>query len=266
MIILIPMGGKGSRFSDAGYSLNKACLKTYDRHTGQSLPMVICAMKDIPDIYNAGNHIICIDRELHQENGTEALILEEFSNTTFIHDHTLLDQAYGCFLAKDFLDSEEELFIGTCDSGMEIDFESFQDLKKTSDAIMISHTNDQNISHNPEAHSWAKLQPNGKDIDFISIKKTVSDQPMEDHATTGIFWFKHAQIFLGYLELMIENQDTFDGKYYVDKILQYYLDDQKIVNFQDVKFICWGTPYDYENYQKSYAYWQEFIANEPWLE
>ncbi|MDG1436743.1 MAG: hypothetical protein P8P83_03030 [Rickettsiaceae bacterium] len=31
MIILIPMGGKGTRFADAGYTINKACIPTTDR-------------------------------------------------------------------------------------------------------------------------------------------------------------------------------------------------------------------------------------------
>ena len=31
-------------------------------------------------------------------------IQEFFPNTVFIHDHVLLDQAYGCFLAREFLE------------------------------------------------------------------------------------------------------------------------------------------------------------------
>ena len=61
MIILIPMGGKGSRFTDAGYTTNKACILTTDRHSGRKSPMILCAMKDIPGIYNPKNKIICVD-------------------------------------------------------------------------------------------------------------------------------------------------------------------------------------------------------------
>ncbi len=265
MIILIPMGGKGSRFTDAGYKTNKACINTFDRHSGKELPMVICAMKDVPGVYDKDNKIICVDRKFHQENGTEDLISQEFENPIFIHDHVLLDQAFGCFLAREFLDSDEDLFIGACDSGMQIDLDHFEKLKSTSDAIMISHTNDENIKSNPNAHSWALLDSKSSQINSISLKKTISDDPMKDHATTGMFWFKSARVFLKYLELMIWNQDTLEGKYYVDKTLQYYIDDKKIVNFIDVKYICWGTPLDYENYQKSYNYWKDFIKAESWI-
>ena len=58
MIILIPMGGKGSRFTDAGYVTNKACIETTDRHSGNILPMILCAMKDIPGIDDQQNKIM----------------------------------------------------------------------------------------------------------------------------------------------------------------------------------------------------------------
>ena len=58
MIILIPMGGHGTRFSQAGYTINKACIPTTDRHTGRTLPMVVCAMHDIPGIHNQSHKIM----------------------------------------------------------------------------------------------------------------------------------------------------------------------------------------------------------------
>ena len=264
MIILIPMGGKGSRFLEAGYTENKACLLTTDRHSGEKLPMIICAMKDLPGIQDKENTIICIDRKFHEENGTEKEILKRFKETIFIHDNVLLDQAYGCYLAKDYLNKEEELLIGACDNGIDIDLEAFDRAKLESDALMISHSNDENIDKNPEAHSWAKLKDDSKYLSGISLKKTVSATPMEDHATTGMFWFKSAKTFLSYLEDMIQSKDTLDGKYYVDKVLQYYIEDKKKVSFFDVKYICWGTPLDYENYENTISYWTNFYNNEEW--
>ena len=84
MIILVPMGGKGIRFSDAGYTTNKACIPITDRHTGQKIPMVVCAMKDIVGIEDPKNTIICVDRDFHKKNGTESVIKEYFPKTIFI--------------------------------------------------------------------------------------------------------------------------------------------------------------------------------------
>ena len=262
MIILVPMGGKGTRFSNAGYVLNKACIPTTDRHTGKELPMVVCAMRDMPGVNDPTNTIICVDRHFHETNGTEKIIRDFFPNTIFIHDDILLDQAYGCFLAKDYLNRNEELFIGTCDNGFIYDPATFARLRKQFDVLMVSHTNDDNIAQNPNAHSWAKLKPNGSELEAVSLKQTVSDNFMGDHATTGMFWFKKASEFLSQLQKMISKKDTFKGKYYVDKVLQYCIDSGLKVGYFDVKYICWGTPLDYENYENTIKYWRSFLKRE----
>ena len=263
MIVLIPMGGQGTRFYNAGYTTNKPCILTTDRHSGKKLPMILCAMKDIPNIQEKKNQIICVDRSFHRENGTEKIIRDHFPKTIFIHDHVLLDQAFACFLAREFLQSDDELFIGSCDNGMVYNQRDFEAAKKKADVLMMSHSNDANIARNPQAHSWAKLKHvNSRDISALFFKTVVSEQPMQDHATIGMFWFRHANIFLKHLESMIWQQDLVDGKYYVDKVLQYCIDAKLTVQYFDVKYICWGTPEDYEEYEKTIDYWQSFIKQE----
>ena len=88
---------------------------------------------------------------------------------------------------------------------------------------------------------------------------------MKDHATTGMFWFKNANYFLEKLEEMIWSKDSAEGKYYVDKVLEYYLKEGKKVGYMDVKYICWGTPLDYENYQKTISYWINFLNKNKWI-
>ena len=123
---------------------------------------------------------------------------------------------------------------------------------------MLSHTNDANIEQNPEAHSWALLKKDKVSLSGLSFKKSISNNPMADHATTGMFWFKSSKIFLKYLEQMIWGNDSESGKFYVDKILNYYIRDRLVVKKFDVNYICWGTPLDYEQYEKTLKYWREF--------
>ena len=95
-------------------------------------------------------------------------------------------------------------------------------------------------------------------IKKISLKKTVSKNFMQDHATTGMFWFKNSSIFVEKLEKMIGNKDTLNGKYYLDNLLNYYVRDGSRVGFFDVNYICWGTPDDYEQYENTLTYWKKF--------
>ena len=53
-----------------------------------------------------------------------------------------------------------------------IDLEAFNKARLEADVLMISHSNDDNIEQNPNAHSWAKLQSSdSKDLASISLKK-----------------------------------------------------------------------------------------------
>ena len=61
---------------------------------------------------------------------------------------------------------------------------------------------------------------------------------------------------------MIWNKDSLNGKYYVDKVLQYCIESNLKVGYFDVKYICYGTPIDYENYENTINYWKEFLKKE----
>lgn len=265
MIVLIPMGGFGTRFRDAGYTVNKPCIPTIDRRTGAEVPMIVAAMRDIPGISDADTRIICVNRDFHAHDGTEAAIRSEFPNTVFIHDHVLLDQAFACLLAREFLQSDEPLLIGACDNGFDFDLPAFDACKADADVIMISHSNDENIARNPNAHSWGELAEDGKTLKRVSIKKTVSDNYMADHATTGMFWFRKASTFLNHLEQMIWNGDSLHEKHLVDSVLQSCIDAGLRVGYFDVTYLGWGTPADFENYRDTYRYWESYVLNNKWL-
>jgi hypothetical protein len=262
MIILIPMGGFGSRFADVGYKTNKPSILTHDRNNHKLLPMVVSAMHDMPSIFNTDTNIICVNRDFHQTDGTEDTIKEFFPNTNFVHDFVLLDQAFGCFLARDYLLKDDELFIGTCDNGFEMDQDFFDKMKKESDVIMFSHSQDENIVRNPSAHSWARVIEGSNLIEEVSIKKPVSEDYYYDHATTGMFWFKSSVTFLNMLSKMLQDRNSFDERLVLDNILNYFIKANFNVRYMDVKYLCWGTPVDYEEYQQTYTYWQEFFEDE----
>ena len=258
------MGGFGSRFVEAGYTKNKPCIPTYDRHIDATSNMVVASMRDIPGIFDEDTKIICVNRQFHADDGTEEAIKEVFPKTIFIHDHVLLDQAVACFLAREFLNSDEELFVGVCDSGMEINIPKFEKCKKSADAIMISHKGDINIARQPNAHSWAELDSNGEYLTRISVKKVLSEEYMSDHATTGMFWFKNARQFLRLLETMLSAEGSLLQRHVLDKILQYAIDANLLVTYLDVRYLCWGTPVDYEEYQMISEYWSGFVNENDW--
>lgn len=260
MKILVPMGGFGSRFKDAGYQLNKPSIPTFDRRSNVALPMVIAAMRDMPQISDPSTKLICVNRDFHSTDGTEDAIRQYFPDTVFVHDHVLLDQAFGCFLAREYLLDDDELFIGTCDNGCEIDNVKFENLKKSSDVIMFSHTRNENIARDPFAHSWARICDGSSLVKSLSIKKPVSDDYYNDHATTGMFWFKSSKKFLEMLSKLLHSRRHFNERLVLDDIINVSISNNLVTRFLDVKYLCWGTPIDYEAYQKTYEYWRDFFC------
>ena len=260
MIVLVPMGGKSTRFIKEGY-INKTFLEVTSRHDGKKYPMALSALLDIPWIKQKQNTVVCVNSPEHSDNGLEKEILKYLPKSIFIPDYVQLDQAFGCLLARSLIDRNEDLFIGACDNGFDIDLRAFNELKRTSDMIVFTHTDDLNIRNDPFAHSWLSLKRNSSSIKKLSFKQTISEIPFKDHATTGMFWFKNSKIFLGFLEKMILSNDSHGGKFYIDKLVNYYVDSGYQASILDVKYYCWGTPNDYEVYEKSIQYWLDFKPN-----
>lgn len=265
MNILIPIGGESSRFKKEGYKIKKPLIKITDKYSGEKIPMILGALKDIPWINRKNRKLIFVNKSEDEKNGLERVIKSKYKNSIFIHDHVLLDQAFGCLLARNLLQNENELFIGACDNGFKINISDFNKLKNKSDVIVFTHSNDLNIQNDPNAHSWLMLNKKKTFVKKVSLKKNIEGDFMKNHATTGMFWFKKSSDFLINLEEMIFNNDRFNNKFYVDNVINYCIKNSQKVSYLDIKYICWGTPYDYLIYEKSLNYWKNFYKKNKWM-
>ncbi|MGN0428167.1 MAG: hypothetical protein ACI4F0_10230, partial [Agathobacter sp.] len=247
MNILIPMAGAGSRFAEAGYTVSKPAIPTYDKRTGKQLPMVVCATLDLPGVKVDGSNVIYVDRDFHATNGTEEAIKNCFPNAKFITiDYLTEGQACTCMLAEELIDNEEELLIAGCDNGMEIDRDKFAAYCDEADVLVFTYRHNEAVLANPNAYGWMIADENDN-ITGTSIKKAISDNPMEDHAVVATFWFKKGSIFVEATKKMIAENDRINNEFYVDQVAKHVLDlGYKAKVFEIDRYIGWGTPADYE--------------------
>ncbi len=261
--VLIPMAGAGQRFADAGYRVHKPAIPTIDRYDGTEKPMVVCATKDLPGVAADGSNVIYVDRTFHREDGVEDAIRAYYEKAQFITIDRLTEgQACTCMLAKEYLDPEEELLIAGCDNGMDIDQTAFEETKQTCDCIVFTYRHNEAVLQNPNAYGWMLTDEEGT-ITGTSIKKAISDTPMEDPAVVATFWFKRAKIFLDATEKMIRENDRINGEFYVDQTVKHVLDLGYRAKIFDIdRYVGWGTPADYEGYQNTYAYFKAFLMRE----
>ncbi|MCM1121226.1 MAG: hypothetical protein NC416_01445 [Eubacterium sp.] len=261
--ILIPMAGAGQRFADAGYRVHKPAIMTTDRKTGEEKPMVVCAIQDLPGVAADGGNVIYVDRTFHKTDGVEDAIHAYYLRAQFITvDHLTQGQACTCMLAEEYLNPEEPLLIAGCDNGMDINIEVYKKLTKECDCIVFTYRHNEAVLANPNAYGWMIADGEGN-ITGTSIKKAISDTPMEDPAVVATFWFRKAKIFLDATKKMIAENDRVNGEYYVDQVARHVLDLGYRAKIFDIdRYVGWGTPADYEGYQKTWQYFKGFIETE----
>lgn len=266
MNIIIPMAGAGKRFADEGYTISKPAIPTIDRITGKELPMVVCAVKDLPGVEKDGSNVTFIDRAFHKTDGVEEAILEHYPKASFITVENLTEgQACTCLLAKDKINNDEELLIAGCDNGMVFNAEKFEQEKKKADCLVFTYRHNEAVLEKPNAYGWMRIDSDNN-IAGTSIKKAISDNPMEDHAVVATFWFKHGADFVKAAEKMISENDRINNEFYVDQVAKHILDlGLKARVFEIDRYICWGTPKDYEEYQATIRYWNKFVNSKYFL-
>lgn len=260
--ILIPMAGAGQRFADAGYTVHKPAIMTVDRATGQEKPMVVCATKDLPGVAADGSNVIYVDRNFHQTDGVEDAIRAWYPQAAFITvDHLTEGQACTCMLAEPYLDPEQPLLIAGCDNGMDIDRDAFDALTKECDCIVFTYRHNEAVLANPNAYGWMIADADGN-ITGTSIKKAISDSPMEDPAVVATFWFRRAAVFIEATKKMIAENDRINGEFYVDQTVKHVLDLGYRAKIFDIdRYVGWGTPADYKGYQKTWNYFKAFMED-----
>ncbi|NLG05179.1 MAG: nucleotidyltransferase, partial [Clostridia bacterium] len=112
---------------------------------------------------------------------------------------------------------------------------------------------------------WLLTDEEGN-VKEVSVKKALSDDPMNDHAIVATFWFRKGQIFKELTNRMIEKDDRINQEFYVDQVMKYAVEaGYRTKVFEIEKYIGWGTPEEYEYYQNTIKYWTEFVFGPDFL-
>lgn len=252
---LIPMAGEGKRFKDEGYPLPKPLIPVSGK------PMILQAINGMPP----SEKWIFLCRKEHLENHKiDKTIKKEIPNAQIMKVEKLTEgQACTCLLAKDVIDKKEPLFIGACDNGMVWDKKKWEKLisDKSIDAVVWTFTKQTNLLINPKAWGWVDVGDeiaggSGKIIKKISVKVPISDNPYNDQAVIGSFWFRTGQMFIDLAEELVKRNMRVNNEFYVDSIPNLMIEKKmKVATFLVDKYIGWGTPNDL----RTYEYWESYF-------
>lgn len=251
---LIPLAGKGQRFIDAGYNTPKPLIKVNEK------PMIVQAAASLPDAKT--RIFICLGDHL-DKYPLEKEIRSVYPEAKIKRlDKITEGQACTCEEGLKNVDADSPLLIGACDFGAFWNREKYQALinDQNVDAIVWTFRHHPNAKAHPEMYGWLRVD-NKNNVLEMSVKVPVSENPYNDHAFTGIIYFKKAQYFLDALENLYKGNKRIKGEFYLDSCVNELIaKGLKIKVFEVDHFACWGTPDEL----KTYEYWQSFFHKFGW--
>ena len=249
MTNLIPMAGLGNRFAEVGYELPKPLILVIGK------PMIVRVIEMMPE---ADKWVFVLRREQVEKYQVNKVIKKLLPNCHFIIiDYDTEGQLSTCLLAKKYIDNEEELFIGACDHGFIFNQKKFDVLKEKCDVIPWVFTKQKTLKDSPSSWGWVKIDGNDNVLG-CSVKVPISNDPFDDHAITGAFYFKTGKIFLDIASYIIKDNTRIKNEFYVDTVIDYAPKlNYKTKIFEVNKYISWGNPSDYEEFNFWYELFQK---------
>ena len=175
--ILIPAAGLGSRFQKRGFKLQKPLIelenKTLIAHAVNSLDI-------------EGNYIFAIRKIDNNSNIELITALQNIQPECKVIeiDYVTEGSASTCYLAKEFIDNDDELIISNCDQILKWDSKPFLEYSSNYDCSVLTHKS------NEDKNSFIKTDENNKGIE-IREKEVISD-----NALVGVHYFKKGSDFI----------------------------------------------------------------------
>lgn len=239
--ILMPMGGLGQRFRDAGIDTPKPLIPVL------GTPMFKKALASFDAYPGEKRHIFVIRKDTDDEYGLAQQIKEILPDAKInILDHNTQGAVETCLIAEEHIDPDLPLVIMDCDIAFDspLYFENIKDAVDNNafDGLLLSFD-----STDPR-YSFAKTN----DDDLVT--RTAEKVAISNNALMGAYFFTQASSFLDAAHQLVSQQISSEMKeYYVSLIYNILLEKGRRIGLAKGVFYCFGTPEELEQYLASQA-------------
>ncbi len=245
------MAGRGKRYNEGPFHVPKSLIEIDGK------PMI----EQVVNLFSPEDHFIFLCHEEHLKTTGMRKSLERLAPhhqiIVLTDGQTEGGPLYTCTHAFGELSDEEEVIVNYCDFTMQWDYRSFLRVVRSfpCQGAIPSFRGFHPASLGDTYYAYLKV---GEDnyLTDLKEKEPFSANRMDDYASTGTYYFKSGALFKKYTREVLERKMSVKGEAYVT--LPYILmirDGLKILNYEVEKFICLGTPRDYEIYK----FWSEFF-------
>lgn len=244
MANLIPAAGAGARFARAGYALPKPLIPV------DGAPMIRRAMQALPP---QERWVVVCQKEHVDKFGLDQVIKKDVPGAVVVTVEGVTEgQAMTCMKARPFLDPAEPVLVGACDAAPRWDPKKLEALirDRHPDAVVFTFRHDPRLVEKPASFGWVQVDARNQ-AQRISVKVPISQDPFNDHAIVGYFYFRTAQTLWDAIERMVKKGHRTNQEFYLDGCAQGMIEHgQRVLVFEVEEFIGWGTPEELEAYGK----------------
>lgn len=244
------MSGRGQRFRDAGYKVDKPFIKVHSKPIIEHLST---------KVFNGSESVYFICREDHLRDNFYFKELKRISSKDKIipipsHKkgpvHTYLE-------AYQRLPSLDNLLISYCDYYMHWDFNHYsQFIKETCPSGNIPCYTGFHPHLLPTKNLYASCKVTDRN-ELVEIKEKFSFEKDKTKAfhSPGVYYFANSELCYEYFKKSVQKNLILNNEFYVSLVYNLLVNDKLKVNIYDqVSHFCqWGTPEDLEEYK----FWTE---------
>lgn len=200
--IVIPMAGRGSRFSSAGYGLPKPLIKILNQ------PMIRLVIENLRPI--RPHRFIFICQQEHREKYAVDALLKAVCPTAELVFINGITEGAACTVltASKYIDNAAPLMIANSDQWINASIDEY--LRKADEPALDGLI--MTMQETDPKWSYVKLDEAGHTLE-VAEKQVISH-----HATVGIYNFRHGADFVRGAEEMVRKNIRTNGEFYVAPI------------------------------------------------
>ncbi|KGD74881.1 glycosyl transferase family 2 [Tatumella morbirosei] len=205
--IVIPMAGRGSRFSAAGYSDPKPLIMLNDK---RMIEVVVNNLRPV-----TAHRFIFICQSSHVREYKLEQILQHIAPGAIIVPVEGITEGAACTVlaAKALIDNAQPLMIANSDQWVDTNINHY--LQQMEDRSLNGLIMTMTASDPKWSYACCDIDGN---VVSVTEKQVVSDQ-----ATVGIYNYRYGSDFCRFAEQMIRNDDRSQGEFYVAPVYNYML-------------------------------------------
>lgn len=241
---IIILSGHSNRFLEKGYTV-KPLIKLTDGE--------LIIEKAVQSVYenelDYSDYIFIVKKSDLLNFSIDKILKEKFNNCQVcsINDH-FLGPVYSILQIFDEIPNDMEIVICYCDLFINWNFTEFITFARTQncDGLIASHNN----WHPHRIHnSYFAYMNIDSDDNVIEIreKEHFTDEPVNEFASSGIYFLRTGSILKKYFVELIEKNIKVNNEFYVTLPFNLMIKDKLTVkHFESKNYFCLGTPRDVE--------------------